>query len=91
MDTLTVDVEHHLPEGRPNRLVEPEPHLSASAQGVGAALGGGEEGAAHWRVPATTSQACWKLVKPNPFLLARRRFYDPFAFRITDVSAPHIM
>ena len=48
---LTIDVEHHVPHGRTDGLVEAEPHLPASAQGVVVALWGGEEGAAHWGVP----------------------------------------
>lgn len=49
---LTVDIQHHLPEGRPDRLMESKPHLSAPSQRIGAALRCREEGAAHGGVPA---------------------------------------
>ena len=43
---LTVYVQHHLPVGRPNALMETKPHLSPAAQRVLVALGRREEGAA---------------------------------------------
>ena len=47
----TINIKHHLPERRPDGLVEAEPHLSSPTEGVGAAFWGGEEGAAHGSVP----------------------------------------
>ena len=35
-----IDVEHHLPLRRPHRLVEAEPDLAASAQGMVVAVRG---------------------------------------------------
>lgn len=31
---LTINIEHHLPHGRPNRLMESKPDLPAATQGV---------------------------------------------------------
>lgn len=31
---ITIDVEHHFPKRRPDRLVEAKPHLSATTKGV---------------------------------------------------------
>ncbi len=59
----TVDVEHHLPHGRPDRLMEAEPHLSASTQRMIVALRRGKEGAAHGGVPADGTSTIAKTVK----------------------------
>lgn len=57
--SLTIDVQHHLPHGRPHWLVEAEPHLSASSQCVVIVLRGGEEGAPYRGVPVTCREnAC---------------------------------
>lgn len=49
--SLTINVEHHFPHGRPHWLMEAKPDLSASAQRVVVALRGGEEGSSDRRVP----------------------------------------
>lgn len=46
----TIDVEHHVPHGWTDRLMEAKPHLPASTQRMVVALRRGEEGASHWCV-----------------------------------------
>lgn len=48
---LTINIEHHLPHGRPNRLMESKPDLPTPPQGVIVAFRSWEEGAAHRGVP----------------------------------------
>lgn len=48
---LTINIEHHLPHGRSHRLVEAEPHLPSTSQGMVIALWSRKEGATHWSVP----------------------------------------
>lgn len=59
----TINVEHHLPHGRPDRLMEAEPHLSASTQRMIVAFRRGKEGASHWGVPADGTVTIVKTVK----------------------------
>lgn len=49
---LTINVEHHLPHGGSDGLMEAEPDLSSSSQRMVISLRSGEERAAHWRVSA---------------------------------------
>jgi len=49
---LTINIEHHLPHGRPNRLMESKPDLPAAAQGVIIAFWSWEKGAAHRGIPS---------------------------------------
>ena len=48
---LTIDVEHHVPHGRTDRLMEPEPHLPPPPQGVVVAFWGGEKRTPYRSVP----------------------------------------
>lgn len=64
--TLTVNVQHHFPKRRSDGLMEAKPHLSAPAQGVGAALGRGEEGAAHRGVPGARDPVWAAAVRLRP-------------------------
>lgn len=64
--TLTVNVQHHFPKRRSDGLMEAKPHLSAPAQGVGAALRRGEEGAAHRGVPGARDPVWAAAVRPRP-------------------------
>lgn len=41
--SLTIDVEHHIPHGRTDRLMETKPHFSASTQRMIVALWRGEK------------------------------------------------
>ena len=47
----TINVEHHVPHGRPDRLMETEPDLPATTQRVVITFRGGEKGATHRSVP----------------------------------------
>ena len=51
---LTVDIEHHVPHGRTDRLMETKPHLPASAKRMVIALRRGEKRTPHWSVPVCT-------------------------------------
>lgn len=62
---LTINVEHHLPHGRPDRLVETEPDLPATSQGVVIAFWWGEEGAANRGVPANQRKQCMEQQAPT--------------------------
>lgn len=48
---LTVDVEHHVPHGRTDGLMETKPHLPASTQRMVIALRRGEKRTSHWSIP----------------------------------------
>ena len=48
---LTIDVEHHVPHGRTDRLMETEPHLPPPPQGVVVAFWGGEKRTPYRSVP----------------------------------------
>lgn len=49
---LTINVEHHLPHGGSNGLMEAEPDLSSSPKRMVVTLRSREERAAHWSVSA---------------------------------------
>jgi hypothetical protein len=51
MALLTINIQHHFPKRRSDRLMEAKPHFSAPTKRVGAALRCSEEGAAHGGVP----------------------------------------
>ena len=61
---LTINVEHHLPHGRPDRLMEPKPDLPAPPQGVIIAFWSWEEGAAHRGIPG---ERRWAHLYAAPF------------------------
>lgn len=66
---LTIDVEHHFPHGRSDRLMEPKPDLPAPSQGVVIAFWSWEEGAAHRGVPGETGGHTFI------FLLSKHKIY----------------
>lgn len=62
---LTIDVEHHVPHGRTDRLMETKPHLPASAQRMVIALRRGEKRTPHWSVPVSTNRKDQLLTESN--------------------------
>lgn len=54
--SLTIDVEHHVPHGRTDGLMETEPHLPASTERMVITLRRGEKGTPHWSVSVRTQK-----------------------------------
>lgn len=63
--SLTINIQHHLPHGRPYWLMEAKPNLPSSTERVVIALWGGEEGSPNRGVPAWGAHVTHRLENKN--------------------------
>lgn len=81
---LTINVEHHVPHGRTDRLMETKPHLPASTQRMVIALRRGEKWTPHWSIPVfkkkkhrrpITDQINQHRLKPPRLMICPQDYY----------------